>query len=326
MKSLARRLTAATAVPLIVLGLSPAPAQAAKPAYAAAPAQTAVGERPVLEKSDPIRIMPLGDSITWGVGSNSNDSYRSALFWRLGAAGVNVDFVGSQRSGAGRDRDHEGHKGWTIAQIADHVDEWLATYGPDVILLHIGTNDMMRGGWDAPRHLDELLDRIAADRPGAQVFVAKIVGLGDYSDVSYQNRRTAGYNEAVARIVSTKGPDFHLVDQSDVRGIDMWNREHPNDYGYQKMAWNWYVALESVLGGGGEAAWPGGDDPYRARFGYRCIQRSTLGRAAQGCHTWYRQPGLGWRLPVQVKQRYRVKVEGKVVTRVRIVTRWIAAS
>jgi lysophospholipase L1-like esterase len=311
MKSLARRVTAAIAVPLIVLGLGPAPAEGA-------------AERPIREQSAPVRVMPLGDSITWGVGSASRDSYRSALFWRLSAAGVNVDFVGSQRAGTGRDRDNEGHKGWTIAQLAGHVDEWLATYQPDVILLHAGTNDMVRGSGDAPEQLDGLLDRIAADRPDAQVFVAKIVGLGDYTDVAHQERRTAGYNEAVARIVSGKGPNFHLVDQSDVRGIDMWNREHPNDYGYQKMAWNWYVALESVLGG--SAAWPGDNDPYRARFGYHCIQRSTLGRAAQGCHTWYRQAGLGWRLPVPTKQRYRVKVAGKVLSRVRTVTRWIAAS
>jgi lysophospholipase L1-like esterase len=317
----ARRLTVALAVPLLLLGAGPAQARAERPVReAGSPAQV----MPLGRASGPVRIMPLGDSITWGVGSTSNDSYRSALFWRLSRAGVQADLVGSQHTGTSRDPDHEGHKGWTIAQLAEHVDDWLATYEPDVILLHIGTNDMVRGNRNAARDLDGLLDRIAADRPGAQVFVAKIVGLGDYSDAAAQRWRTTGYNEAVARIVATKGPDFHLVDQSDVRGIDMWNREHPNDYGYQKMAWNWYVALESVLGG--EAAWPAADDPYRASFGYRCIQRSGLGRAAEGCHTWYRQAGLGWRLPVPVKQRYQVKVKGKVVSRVRTVTRWIVAS
>ena len=48
---------------------------------------------------EPIRIMPLGDSITYGVGSSALDSYRGALFWRLAQAGVAVDYVGSMRSG-----------------------------------------------------------------------------------------------------------------------------------------------------------------------------------------------------------------------------------
>jgi hypothetical protein len=238
---------------------------------------------------------------------------------------VNADFVGSQRSGASPDPDNEGHKGWTIAQLTDHVDEWLWTYEPDVILLHIGTNDMVRGVQDAPRQLDALLDKIAEDLPTAQVFVAKIVGLGDYSDTAAQRFRTVEYNAAIPAIVASKGPNFHLVDQSNVHGIDMFNREHPNDYGYRKMAWNWYSALSTVLDNGG-GAWPSAGNPYRAAYGYRCLQRSTLGRAAQGCHTWYqRRPGL-WQLPFAQKVRYRVKVGGKVVTRVRIVTRWLTAA
>jgi hypothetical protein len=242
----------------------------------------------------------------------------------LTAAGVPVDFVGSMQSGHYPDPDNEGHKGWTIAQIAEHVDGWLATYQPDVILLHIGTNDMVHGNPDAAAQLDALLDRIAADRPGAQVFVAKIVGLADYIDVAGQRGRTAAYNRAVGEIVATKGPDFHLVDQSDVHGIDMWNRLHPNDYGYLKMAWNFYRAMEPVLSDG-ESSWPAYGDPYEATFGTRCIDRSTLGRAAQGCHTWYRRSSTLWQLPVPVKHFYQVKINGKKITRVRYGTRWITA-
>ena len=271
-----------------------------------------------------IKVMPLGDSITWGVGSASEDSYRGALFWRLNAAGVSIDYVGSMRSGSSPDPDNEGHKGWTIAQLADKVDEWLGTYRPDVILLHIGTNDMVRGVQDAPQQLDALLDRIAGDLPDAQVFVATIVGLGDYADTAAQRFRTARFNAAIPEIVAAKGPRFHLVDQGGIHGIDMWNREHPNDYGYQKMAWNWYRAMERALTSGGGDPWPAADNPYRAAFGSRCIQRSTLGRVVQGCHTWYHRDHV-WQLPVRTKVRYRAKIDGKIVTRVRIVTRWVTA-
>lgn len=307
--SFGRRLVAVAAAASFVL-LGPAATADARPATEAA--------------GTPVRIMPLGDSITYGVGSSALDSYRGALFWRLAQAGVRADYVGSMRSGVSPDQDNEGHKGWTIAQLSARVDDWLATYQPDVILLHIGTNDMVRGNQDAATDLDALLDKIAADRPDAQVFVAKIVGLGDYDDVAAQRYRTYFFNAAIPGIVASKGPNFHVVDDSRMHGIDMWNREHPNDYGYQKMAWNWYRALEPVLNPGGPA-WPAADNPYRAALGYHCVQRSSLGADAQGCHVWY-QRDHQWRLPVTTKVRYRAKAaNGKTVDRVRTVTRWVIA-
>jgi len=313
--SFGRRLAAvATAASLVLLG----PAATADAGSLPAPGPADGAESP-----EPVRIMPLGDSITYGVGSSAGDSYRGPLYWRLAQAGVQVDYVGSMRSGVSPDPDNEGHKGWTIAQLAARVDDWLTTYRPDVILLHIGTNDMVRGNQDAAADLAALLDRIAADRPDAQVFVAKIVGLGDYDDIAAQRYRTYFFNAAIPGLVASKGANFHLVDDSGVRGIDMWNREHPNDYGYRKMAWNWYRALEPVLNPGGPA-WPAADDPYQAAYGYRCVQRSSLGTDAQGCHVWY-QRDHRWRLPVTTTVRYRAKAKGRTVTRVRTVTRWVVA-
>jgi hypothetical protein len=237
------------------------------------------------------------------VGSNGHDGYRNALRRRLTTAGLDVDFVGSLRNGRGPDREHEGHKGWTIRQLAARVDGWLTTYEPDVILLHIGTNDMVRNVPDAKWQLAGLLDQIEAIRPDAEVFVAKIIGLADYADVASQNERTAVFNRGVERLVSGRGDRFHLVDQSGIHGIDMFNREHPNDYGYAQIAWNWYRAMEPVLNRD-QAAWPRTPDPYRAATSYRCIQHSTLDPAVRGCHVWHRRRQANavthrvWQLPV----------------------------
>ena len=73
---------------------------AALPASAASPAS--------------LRLMPLGDSITWGVGSSTGNSYRSALWNELASEGHALDFVGSQRNGTMSDPDNEGHSGWRI--------------------------------------------------------------------------------------------------------------------------------------------------------------------------------------------------------------------
>ena len=88
--------------------------------------------------------MPLGDSITAGV--RVRGGYRSDLWQLMNASSPGVDFVGSSASGPVelRDRDHEGHPGWEIAQLDARVRGWLTHYRPDIVLLHIGTNDVLR--------------------------------------------------------------------------------------------------------------------------------------------------------------------------------------
>ncbi|MCU1659328.1 MAG: ricin lectin [Pseudonocardiales bacterium] len=201
----------------------------------------------------PVRIMPLGDSITYGVGSSTGSSYRAALWDRLvGQAGYAVDFVGSQRSGALPDTDNEGHSGWRIDQVASNVDGWLAAYQPDVVLLHIGTNDMNQNYQPdtAPQRLGALLDQILVDRPAAAVLIAKIVPS---SDSTIQSRITA-FNAALPSVVAPRGSRVKLVDLSVLSSADLADRLHPNDNGYARMAVRWYSALETVLGDGRD--WP----------------------------------------------------------------------
>ncbi|MFG2039984.1 GDSL-type esterase/lipase family protein [Dactylosporangium sp. NPDC048998] len=225
---------AAAVLPALLPGLLPAQ-----------PARAAVATRP-------IRIMPLGDSITYGVGSPSSSSYRAALWNRLAVqAGYAIDFVGSQQSGALPDTDNEGHSGWRIDQIAANVDGWLATYQPDVVLLHIGTNDMNQNYQvdTAPQRLAALVDRILADRPAATVLVAKIVPALDATIQARINAFNAAIPGALAGRARTK-----VVDLSGLSAADLNDTLHPNDAGYARMAVRWYSALESVLGDGRD--WP----------------------------------------------------------------------
>jgi lysophospholipase L1-like esterase len=186
--------------------------------------------------------MPLGDSITYGVGSTDSAGYRARLEQRLTAAGLRVDFVGSRDAGpAGADDDNEGHSGWTISRMARKVDRWLAAYRPDVVLLHIGTNDVRLDGYraGAAKRLGVLLNRIRRDRPAAHIFVARIAG----SRQPALQRWIAAYNIGVARIVAVRDdPLLHLVDQAAVRAPWL----HPNDAGYAAMADTWFTALTSA--------------------------------------------------------------------------------
>jgi lysophospholipase L1-like esterase len=190
-----------------------------------------------------LRIMPLGDSITYGVGSTDGAGYRARLERRLIAAGFRVDFVGSRDAGPpDMDGDNEGHSGWTISRMARKVDRWLAAYRPDVVLLHIGTNDVRLNGYrnGAAKRLGVLLNRIRRDRPAALILVARIVG----SRQSGLQRWINAYNRNVWRMVAARDdPLLHLVDQAAVRAPWL----HPNDAGYAAMADTWFTALSATV-------------------------------------------------------------------------------
>ncbi|CAM5453795.1 hypothetical protein [Streptomyces afghaniensis 772] [Streptomyces afghaniensis] len=73
---------------------------------------TAAGVAPVLVASDTLlRVMPLGDSITWGVGSSTGNGYRGPLSNKLAADGHPLDFVGTVQNGSMSDPGNEGHSG-----------------------------------------------------------------------------------------------------------------------------------------------------------------------------------------------------------------------
>src|SRR2546421_8132061 len=75
-----------------------------------------------------IKIMPLGDSITYGQGSSTRGGYRLPLWNELRTRGFPLEYVGSIQSGpTSFDRENEGHPGWKINQIAAQVVHWLMT-------------------------------------------------------------------------------------------------------------------------------------------------------------------------------------------------------
>ncbi|GLW29162.1 cellulose binding domain-containing protein [Actinoplanes regularis] len=199
------------------------------------------------ESNGGVRVMPLGDSITDGF--NVPGGYRIDLWQKLVAGGYTVDFVGSASNGpAGLgDHDHEGHSGWTIAQIDANIVNWLQTYTPRTILLHIGTNDMY--GSDpagAPSRLSTLIDHITTQAPQSELFVATITPL------SCCDATVRTFNAQLPGIVTSKanaGKHVHLVQMYNALTIaDLADGVHPNAGGYSKMATVWYDALRSVPG------------------------------------------------------------------------------
>ncbi|MFI6271522.1 cellulose binding domain-containing protein [Micromonospora zamorensis] len=205
------------------------------------------------ESNGGVRVMPLGDSITDGF--NVPGGYRIELWQRFTTDGYRVDFVGSQFNGPASlgDHDHQGHSGWTIAQIDANVVTWLRATNPRTVLLHIGTNDMYGDTSGAPGRLAALVDKITNNAPNADVFVATIVPK------SGADNQVRAYNAAIPGIVQTRaaaGKRVHLVDMYRALTLsDLADGVHPNATGYRKMAAAWYDALRTVPGS------IGGDTP-----------------------------------------------------------------
>jgi lysophospholipase L1-like esterase len=212
----------------------------AVPRQPPAPAKDTV----VLGPGQTLRLMPLGDSITDGEGSGDHGGYRTGLDRRLTAAGFRVAFVGSRRAGPGPAAANEGHPGWTIARLATRVTGWLTTARPDIVLLHIGTNDINTdtAAAGAPAQLAGLLDRIVRSRPAAQIFVAELVG----SSHDDRQQRIDVYNAAVVRLVAAGPANVHLVDQSGITARLLRDGRHPDDAGYAQMAANWAAAVRTT--------------------------------------------------------------------------------
>ncbi|MFC8662024.1 FG-GAP-like repeat-containing protein [Streptomyces sp. NPDC057199] len=199
-----------------------------------------------LKKRD-LRVMPLGDSITWGYGSRSTAGYRADLYGDLQDEAKSVDFVGSQDNGDGMtDQDNEGHKGWRIDQVAHVADCSVPLAKPNVILLHVGTNDMNQQFKldTAVDRLRGLIDQALADAPGATVLVAKIIAS---SKAGMQPRIDALNAKLPDAIHQEQGQGKHVmsVDMSHLlESGDYFNASHPNESGYAKMAVVWNKGIE----------------------------------------------------------------------------------
>jgi lysophospholipase L1-like esterase len=199
--------------------------------------------------SGPCNILPLGDSITDGFGTPGG--YRIELFSIANSDGHDITFVGGSNNGPATvdgqpfPQAHEGHSGWTIAQIDGIVPSPALEVDPHIILLHIGTNDMNQGVADAGNQLSSLVDEILASSPDALLAVAQIIPLPSRST------QVDTFNAEVSSIVSERagaGAHVVLVDQfTDFPNGELADGVHPNPDGYARMADVWYTAIESYL-------------------------------------------------------------------------------
>ncbi len=214
-----------------------------------------------------VKIMPLGDSITWDwyYGDTRTDAYlhgyRNHLWYKLQEKGYDVDFVGSRSNGGAItphfDGDNEGHTGWTTSQIRDHVYSYLQQNRPDIILLHIGTNDMMyispASSVNGAEQILSEIHRFEQDtNTNIHIVLATIVNCRkNPSWVSEFN----SYLRSMAANHIANGERLTLVEMYNPVGDNLIDGIHPNDTGYSIMANVWYDAVSKIIDENYSYAW-----------------------------------------------------------------------
>jgi lysophospholipase L1-like esterase len=223
----------------------------------------------VASAQSPIKIMPVGDSITYGYSSTGVTAYRRLLYLDLSDSGWSVDFVGNLENGSPNDfdRDHEGHPGWTAVNVGDYIYGWLEDQDGisdqepvKIVALHIGTNDIENGrsAADVRSAVNHILDRIDQYEQdyGTDIIVllARIINRNDILTGSPKSQITSQFNDLLNDLVAARSGDRVLiVDMEKGAGIDyrrdsskpytsgdLYDNFHPNDSGDQKMAAKWF--------------------------------------------------------------------------------------
>jgi lysophospholipase L1-like esterase len=198
--------------------------------------------------------MPLGDSITGSPGC-----WRALLWNKLQSNGyTNIDFVGTlppQGCGVTYDGDNEGHGGILATNIVsqNQLPGWLSATHPDIVLMHLGTNDV----WNniAPATIlaafGTLVDQMRASNPNMKVLVAQIIPMNPTGCAECAARVVALDNQipAWANAKSTAASPVVVVDQwtGFVDSTDTGDGVHPNDAGNLKMSNRWYPPLAALL-------------------------------------------------------------------------------
>lgn len=255
-----------------------------------------------------LNVLTVGDSITAGLVTYHNSKadwhvpggYRLPLYKYLTRAGYTVKYLGASDvfgtySGGknpdeanpspslGENDHHEGHSGTTLEEAYDRfgqetAQQVIASQGtPDVITLHLGTNDMQTQAQDTDDsvgnqfaemkkliyRLNGVCDSSATDAwkseigtplyPNAKIIVAKIIPRGD----SDNQAKVDKFNPMLSSYVESCNSDNLILvtlpmGEGTNYGYYRHDYLHPSTEGYTQMAKGWFDAIDDAFDPFGE--------------------------------------------------------------------------
>jgi lysophospholipase L1-like esterase len=215
----------------------------------------------------PWRILPLGASIMNGYGGVQSSRYH--VWKKLIDAQVSFDFVGTRQTmdfvtspnwpdylGRSFDRDHEGHSGFTAQQLATNLPTWMASYVPDVVFIHAGTNNVLQQGaagiQPALDGLAAVVQALRARNPNVRVYVSQLLpvgsGWGASDTQTHLNTLNTGMLMWGANLSTTQSPVKIVTVPANYNVLtDHWDGLHPGALGEPKLGESFFNAMVGDL-------------------------------------------------------------------------------
>ncbi len=207
------------------------------------------------------KIMPIGNSITDGVGSSDGLGFRQKLYTKLNNGGVDFQFVGGDGASP-----YNGHflKGAKIdvflAGGTKDVTPALNSYQPNMVLIHLGTNNINNGAIaagpytnpaSAAGELYELLKLVSSNQYVTKILLCKIVPR--VVNGSIEDSKTDDFNAEILNLFFERpsGISYNkitIVDMNSIMGLEDYSDDdlHPDDSGYEKMAGKYYNTIKGL--------------------------------------------------------------------------------
>ena len=176
-------------------------------------------------------------------------------------AGItNTKFVGTlpgQGCGFTYDGANEGHGGILATGIVSRKElpGWLSKTTPDVVLMHLGTNDVWnnRSPTEILEAFSQMVDWMRESKRTMKILVAQIIPTRP-SNCAQCGDRVVALNKAIPDWVMSKNST-----ESPIVVVDCWtgfdpprdtgDGVHPNNAGNEKLATAWYPAVVRAIQG-----------------------------------------------------------------------------
>lgn len=195
--------------------------------------------------------MPVGGSVTYGVGSSDQNGYRKTLLELLNEHGYLIRMVGSRKTGAFSNNEHEGWRGQRIDQIETKARLSADKLHPHIFTVNAGSNDCLQDYrlQETMNRLSSLLETLWKASPGSTVILSSLLRN---QDIAISTRITT-INKEMALLARSKELERNRIIFVDMQGSDGPLLEdfgedgtHPNDIGYSKMAYVWFHGIQAA--------------------------------------------------------------------------------
>ncbi|MCI7422476.1 MAG: GDSL-type esterase/lipase family protein [Ruminococcus callidus] len=250
--------------------------------------------------TEAVKILSLGDSITDGYWTSG--AYRKYMYHDLEQMGYNIDMVGPKGSNSNTftyngqsvsyDDNNAGYSGYAIQEMTTkehrsgiletiqatwyNGQNMIAAYQPDIVLLQIGTNDILSNYNDGiTDRLENLVNVILQDLDAdSTVFVSTIPDidayiradwLGSYGINAWGSTQEEKdqlmetvtgcidtYNTSIYNLVLKMQSEGKNVQFADINSVvdyqtDLHDGVHPNEAGYENMGNYWAGLLNDFF-------------------------------------------------------------------------------